>query len=139
MELQGKGAHLIGFPGVAVSEVTHVKTDCQRLVAGQSHVFIDQEDRFLAVSKREFFIHRVEGDRFPGVGAALVKLSALLRIDLLIFVVYFVKLGLSDVMQQGGNGNRLHPIRRKWNTFAAVPSKLIHAVLTHSVKDVQGV
>ena len=56
-----------------------------------------------------------------------------------IFEVYFVKLSLADVVQQGGNGNRLHPIRRKWNTFAAVPSKFVHAVLTHSVKEVQGV
>ena len=61
-------------------------------------MLIDQEDRFLPMAERELFLYRVERDRFPAVGAALVKLRAMLGIDLLVPEVLLIELGLATVV-----------------------------------------
>ena len=71
MQLQRQRAHLIGLSSIAVGKVTHVEPNGQRLVSGQAHMLIDQEDGFLPMAERELFLYRVERDRLPAVGAAL--------------------------------------------------------------------
>ena len=74
-------------------------------------MLIDQEHGFLPMTERELLLHRVERDRLPAVGAALVKLRTVLGIDLLILEILLVELCFADVMEQTGVFHALKDIQ----------------------------
>ena len=90
-----------------------MEPDGQRLIAGKMHMLIDQKDRFLTVAKGKFLIYRVERHRFQVVSTAFIKLRAMIGVDLLVFEVQLIGLGLTDVMQQGYNGDGFHLFGRE--------------------------
>ena len=60
------------------------------------------------MAKGKFLIYRVERHRFQVVSTAFIKLRAMIGVDLLVFEVQLIGLGLTDVMQQGYNGDGFH-------------------------------
>ena len=100
MQMQRQRAHLIDLPCIAVGKVAHVEADGQRFVPGQAHVLIDQEDGLLPVAERELLLYRIKRDRLPAVGAALIKLRAVLGIDLLVSEVLLIEFGLAHIVKQ---------------------------------------